>query len=176
MAKHISDFSKLPLEIVFDLINEQNGTVLNNTEVELGQPTIATGNGGAYNTELLVTAREHGRYDGSVIMGYNRLDVNGFLFGEPYALNLGDAVNISDLIPEINLKLRANLTLDDYTDGPIGPWEGTPGENKLLLIEMKPTSLVFIGELAVTVHVEDVPLGTVLVVKALPGLIYQPPA
>lgn len=176
MAKHISDFSKLPLEIVFDLINEQNGSVLNNTEVELGQPTVATGNGGAYNTSILITAREHGRYQGSTTLGYNRLDVEGFLFGETITLTLGDATNYSDLIPEINSKLRVNLTPADYVDAPIGTWEGTPGETKLLTIQMKPTSFVFIGELSLLLSVEDVPLSEVIVIKALPGLIYQPPA
>jgi hypothetical protein len=175
MAKHISDFSKLPLEIVFDLINEQNGSALNNTEVVLGQPTVATGSGG-YNTDILVTARPNGRYEGSVSLGYNRLDVVGFLFGDTITLTLGDATNVSDLIPEINTKLRANLTTDDFVDAPIGTWTGTPGETKQLTIQMKPTSLVFIGELALTVHVDDIPLGDVIVISALPGLIYQPPA
>lgn len=176
MAKHISDFSKLPLEIVFDLINEQNGTALNNTEVELGLPTVATGNGGAYNTSILISAREHGRYQGDVTLGYNRLDVEGFLFGETITLAVGDATSYSDLIPEINSKLRVNLTLDDYVDEPIGPWEGTPGEVKLLTIQMKPSSLVFTGELSLLLGGEDVLLNDIIVIKALPGLIYQPPA
>lgn len=175
MAKHISDFSKLPLEIVFDLINEQNGTALNNTEVELGLPTVATGSGG-YNTDILVSAKLGGPYEGSVNLGYDRLDVDGFRFGAVITISLGDASNYSALIPEINLKLRINLTEDDFVDGPIGTWSGTPGEVKQITIPMKTTSLVFTGELSVNVQVDDIPLSDVIVTKELPGLIYQPPA
>jgi hypothetical protein len=175
MAKHISDFSKLPLEIVFDLINEQNGTALNNTEVVLGQPTVATGSGG-YNTSILVSARPNSRYEGAVTLGYDRLDVEGFLFGDTLTLSLGDATNYADLIPEINHKLRVNLTPDDYVDGPIGTWSGTPGESKQIILQMKPSSLVFIGELSFTLHVDDIPLSDVIVISDLSGLTYQPPA
>ena len=175
MAKHISDFSKLPLEIVFDLINEQNGSVLNNTEVELGFPTIATGDGGAYNTDILVSSRVNSRYDGSVAVGYNRLDVEGFLFGEPIIIPLGDSVNFSDLIPEVNLKLRINLTPDDYVEGPIGEWQNTSGEIKQISIPMKSTSLVFIGSLPVTVNADDISLAQVFPNTVLVGLTYDGP-
>jgi hypothetical protein len=41
---------------------------------------------------------------------------------------------------------------------------------------MKATSLVFIGELPVTLDSEDIDLKDVIVIKDLLGLQYQPPA
>jgi hypothetical protein len=179
MAKHISDFSKLPQEIVFDLINEQNGTAFNNTLVELGLPTVTTTAGATYNTDMTVTAIEGSGYSGQVILGYNRLDVQGFLFGETLVLPIGNAENFSDLMAEINLKLRTNITADDYIDGNIvatsGEWEGLPNETKLITIQMNPDSPVFIGSLTLTLHAEDIPLGQVITLPVMDGLNYPPP-
>lgn len=179
MAKHISDFSKLPQEIIFDLINEQNGTALNNTLVELGLPTVTTTAGAPYNTDMTVTALEGSGYSGQVILGYNRLDVQGFLFGETLTLGLGNAETFKDLIVEINLKLRINLTEDDYVDGNIveqaGEWEGLPKETKQITIQMNPDSPVFIGSLTLTVAAEDIPLGQVITKPVMEGLNYPAP-
>lgn len=176
MAKHVSDFSKLPQEIVFDLINEQNGTTLDNTLVELGLPTVTTKPGAAYNTDMTVTAIEGSGYTGSVVLGYNRLDVQGFLFGETLQLPLGDAVNVKDLMVEINLKLRTNITDNDYIDAvlseEIGEWEGLPNETKQLVIQMHPDSPVFIGSLTLTLAAEDIPLSSVITKPEMEGLNY----
>ena len=176
MAKHISDFSKLPVQIVFDLINEQNNTHLDPSLVELGLPTVTTTAGALYNSDITVTAIEGSGYSGSVVLGYNRLDVQGFLFGETLLLAVGDAENFSDLIPEINLKLRTNITADDYIEGSIleagGEWEGLPNETKQITIQMNPDSLVFIGSLTLTLHAEDIPLDSILLTISMDGLNY----
>lgn len=175
MAKHISDFSKLPDEVVFDLINEQNGTALNNTMVTLGTPVREAGVGVSYNTNITVTALETSDYAGSVTLGYNRLDVEGFLYGETLTLPRDEAVTFADLIPAINERLKTNITTDDYVDGPIGAWQGVPNETKQIVITMKPSSKVFIGSLRLTLAHEEIPLSTVIVQKLLLGLVYQPP-
>lgn len=176
MAKHISDFSKLPDEVVFDLINEQNGTALDNTMVTLGTPVREAGIGVSYNTNILVTALENSDYAGSVVLGYNRLDVQGFLYGETLTLPKDEATSFADLIPLINERLGINLTTDDYIDGAIGAWHNTPNETKPLILKMKPNSKVFIGELSFTVALGEIPLSDVIVQKLLLGLVYQPPA
>jgi hypothetical protein len=179
MAKHISDFSKLPQEIIFDLINEQNGTALDNTMVELGLPTVTTTAGALYNTDMTVTSLPGSGYTGQVILGYNRLDVQGFLFGETLTLGIGDAENFADLIPEINLKLRTNITADDYIDGSIvtqaGPWEGLPNETKQITIQMNPDSPVFIGSLTLSLTADDIPLSSVITKPVMEGLNYPEP-
>lgn len=179
MAKHISDFSKLPQEIVFDLINEQNGTTLNNTLVELGLPTVTTTAGAPYNTDMTVSALEGSGYSGQVILGYNRLDVQGFMFGVTLELPVGNAVKFSDLMAEINLKMRTNITADDYVDGDIvesaGEWEGLPNETKQITIQMNPDSPVFIGSLTLTLAAEDIPLAQVITKPIMEGLNYPAP-
>lgn len=175
MAKHISDFSKLPDEIVFDLINEQNGTALDNSMVTLGTPVETTAVGVTYNTDILVTARMNSDYAGQVTLGYNRLDIQGFLFGAELGLSVGNAVTYADLIPEINAHLGVNITADDFIDGPIGEWQHTPDETKQLVIPMNPTSKVFVGSLTLTLSVKDIPLSEIIQTHVLSGLVYQPP-
>lgn len=176
MAKHVSDFKKTPVEIVFDLINEQNNTHLDPSLVELGLPTVTTASGATYNTDVTVTAIEGSGYSGSVVLGYNRLDVQGFLFGEALTLAVGNAENFSDLMAEINLKLRTNITPADYIDGSIltnaGEWEGLPNETKQITIQMNPDSLVFINSLTLTLHAEDIPLDSILLTISMDGLNY----
>lgn len=175
MAKHISDFSKLPDEVVFDLINEQNGTALDNTMVTLGVPTETTG-GVTHNTTILVTALPTSDYAGQVPLGYNRLDVQGFLFGSDFILPAGDATMYADLIPEINARMGTNITDDDFVNSPIGDWHNQPNETKHIAMQMKPTSKVFIGELTFTLALEEIPLPDVVKSNVLSGLVYQPPA
>ncbi|MNV72522.1 hypothetical protein D3C71_1656190 [compost metagenome] len=128
---------------------------------------------------MTVTALEGSGYSGQVILGYNRLDVQGFLFGETLSLPIGDAENFSDLMGEINLKLRTNITVDDYIDGSIvafaGDWEGIPNETKLITIQMNPDSPVFIGSLTLTLTADDIPLSSVITKPVMEGLNYPEP-
>lgn len=172
MPAHVSDFSKTPKQIVLDLINADNGSSLTDVLVSLGLPTVATGETPLRNTELTVFAEAGSGYSGSQVMQYDRLAVSGFPGASALTLPVGDAVNYSDLIPEINVALGINLTADDYIDGAIGAWAGTANETKSITITMNPDSLVFLGSLVLTLEANDIPLSSVITTTTLSGLNY----
>lgn len=169
-----SDYTKAPAQIVIDLINNDNSTSLTSSLIQLGLPTAATGGSPVRNTELEISAKAGSGYKGSVVVQYNRLQIQDFVkpatFPSGLQLPVGDAVNYSDLIPEINTALGINLTAADYVDGAIGAWAGTPNETKSITITMNSDSLVYLGSLTLTLTSEDIDLSTVITNLVLNGL------
>jgi hypothetical protein len=173
MALHVSDFSKAPADIIIDLIAADNTTKpITNQTITLGVPTVAAVVDASGDTELEVTAKAGSGYTGSEVVKYNRLDLQGFTFGETFSLPVGDAENLADLILEVNTGLGVNLTADDYTDSAIGAWAGEPNETKVVSLPITAGSLVFKGALSITLHAEDIPLSEVITVTTLSGLNY----
>lgn len=175
MALHVSDFTKAPKDIVVDLINHDNvGANLTPELLTFGLPTLATGETPPANTDLEVTAAEGSGYVGSVVVQYNRLQLQDFVTARGITgglrLPVGDATMFADLIPEINLALGINLTPEDYVDGEIGEWAGEPNETKEITIPVNADSLVFLGSLTLTLEAEDIPLNSVITTTLLSGL------
>lgn len=173
MAKHISDFTKLPLEIVFDLLNEQNGTALTNADVELGTPTASTG---IRNSQIQITSRPMSEYSGSVTLNYDRLNIQGFTFGTQLTIETKQAELFSEVIDAVNEKLGINLTADDYIEAEIPKGFVGASWTKNIKIKMKPESYVFIGELSVNVVYLEIDLGEAIPDNYMVGhLDYLPP-
>lgn len=175
MALHVSDFSKAAKDIVVDLINHDNVDANLTPELlDFGLPTLATGETPPANTDLEVTAAEGSGYVGSVVVQYNRLQLQDFVGARGIdgglRLPVGDATRFAALIPEINVALGINLTEDDYVDGDIGEWEGVPNETKEINIVVNADSLVFLGSLTLTLTAEDIPLNSVITSVLLSGL------
>lgn len=180
MALHVSDFKKDPKEIIFDLINFDNpGKTISSSVMGLGVPVAATGQNPVANTTLEVSALANSGYTGAVTVNYNRLALNGFIAaaGISGALEIpvGDAVKFADVIDEANTALGINMTADDYIDGDIGDWEGTPNETKIISIPANADSYVFLKSLDITLTAEDIPLSEVITVTTLSGLNYPTP-
>lgn len=172
--KHISDFTKSPEQIVLDLINHDNASILTLELVSLGLPNVTVDNANDRNTEIVVSSVEGGGYKGEVTVEYNRLQIQDFVpimvEGGALSLPVGDALRFSDMIPEINLALGINLTEADYVDGDIGEWAGTPNEVKEIVIPMSADSLVYIGSLTLSLEAEDIELASVITNMILNGL------
>lgn len=177
MPNHVSDFTKLPKAIVFDLIAFDNPSKpINATVVDLGVATIATGASPPANTELEVTSKAGSGYTGAVVVHYNRLAIQGFIAAAGIVgdliLPVGDAVKYADLLPEINTALGIQIPLEDIVDGDIGTWAGTPNETKVIQIHTNADSYVYTGTLTLTVMAEDIALDQVITVTTLSGLNY----
>lgn len=174
----MSDLTKAPNAILIDLINTDNSSSLTEALVTFGLPTVAGGASPARNTELTVSAAPGSGYTGSVLVTYNRVGLSTLpvISTRPAEFQLGDAVNISDLIPEINALYGINLTPADYVDGPLPTFTGELNEEHDVQIVAGADSLVFFGSLTLTLKAEDKDLGTVITITALNGLTYVAPA
>lgn len=165
---HISDFTKDEEQIILDLINFDNATFFTKEMITLGDPR----NNGA-TTDLTVTPVLGTGYGGTVDVTYRRLQIQSFMdlyFPGGITLQQGDAVNISDLLGDINTALGIAIPADAIVDEPIGAWEGLPNEIKDLKLTMKPTNRVYIGSGNFKLDGDDITLSSVITQKILTGL------
>ena len=173
-----------PKEVICALINAQNvatGAAFTPELLEFGIPSQSTQ---SRNTDLTVTAVEGSGYVGDVVLNYDRLHLQTQIADAYVASSaernlvfpVGNAANISDMIPEINARLNINLTPDDYTDGVLPSFTGVPNEELDVQVVVKADSLCYRGSMTFKLKSEDIELSTVIVNKTLSGLTYQAPA
>lgn len=172
-----TDYTKLPEQIIVDLINEFNpGLSLTTELVTFGLPTAATGQTPARNTDLTVTAVPGSGYKNFKALQYNRVDLAVIPGTRSVEFPAGDATLISEMIPEINVRFGLNITEVDYVDGPLPTFTGVPNEKLDFQLSANADSLVYIGSVILKLHAEDIDLAVVISNPVLNGLVYvQPP-
>ncbi len=169
-----TDYTKSQQQIITDLINADNGTMLTVDMLTFGYPTAIPGWG---NTQVVVTASTGSPYSNSVVFNYNRIDLSTVPGARNIVFDVGSAVNISDLIPAINAAYQINLTPGQFIDGPLPQFtNNTPGTTIPFTVVADPSSLVFIGRVTLQLARAKIPLSTIITVTALNGLVYIQPA
>lgn len=165
---HVSDFLKSEQQILLDLVNYANGTAftLNLVDISFSQ-------GSAENSQVLVTAKTGSGYAGTVTTDYRRLDIADFVdlyYPEGITLAQTDGLMLADYLPEINLTMGTALNSDIVNDVALGPWAGEPNETKLVQLVTKTNSMVYYGQVSITIDGNDIPLDTVITTTILSGL------
>jgi hypothetical protein len=186
MADIVTNFTEASEQIVIDLINNDNSSALTEALITFGLPTTTTGTSPARNTQVTITAVAGSGYTGSVTVQYNRVDLSTLPTINTSAqtvFSLGDAVNISDLIDEINTAFGINLSNantqnPDFVDGPLPTFTGgIANEEHPFNVVADENSLVWINQMTLTVQANDIALSTVVTNLVLNGLTYlAPPA
>lgn len=144
--RKVTDFTKLPDEILIDLINADNGTQLKPGQLAFGTPSPMP-EGARRNTELEVYAGVGSGFKGSVKIHYTRVPLSFKINGD-LEFEIGDARQIRDLIPAINARYGIQLTSDDYVDAPLTkPLFGSP---LTFVLQATPQCLVYIGQIELT--------------------------
>ncbi len=169
------DFTKSDIQILIDQINEDNTSALTTSLVNFG--AVAIDGGGIRNSNITATAAGGSGYTGAVLFKYNRVDLATVPGARSTEFQVGDAVNLSDLIEEINVAYQLNLTAADFVDAAIPAFPGEePHETQTIDLVAKATSLIFRGTLTLTVDANDVALSSVITTTTLNGLTYTQPA
>ena len=110
--RHISDYSKLPLDIVLDLINHDNGTSLSTSKITLGVPVVVENK----RVSIEVTAITGSGYRGSQTLHYNRVPLSALTdLEETQTTVIADVTSYQEIIQKFNEKYGVNLTIDDVT-------------------------------------------------------------
>lgn len=169
---HVSDFTQEEDQILLDLINFDNSINLSLQQVNLEQLSDA----GDGRVSLTLTPRPNSGYKDNVAITYTRLDIQTFMdIYHPAGLLIpqGDAVNVSDLLDDINTALGTAIPLDSIVDAPIGIWDGTPNEEKVVTFQIdEVASLVYSGNALVSLDGNDIPLESIVTTRVLSGLNY----
>ena len=169
------DFTKADVQILLDQINEDNVSSLTPALVSFG--AVAIDGGGVRNTNITATAEVGSGYTGNVQFKYDRVDLATIPGARSTTFQQGNAVNIADLIDEINTAYQLNLTSADFTDAAIPAFPGVePNETQEVDVVAKATSKIFLGTLTLTIAANDVPLSSVITTTTLNGLTYNQPA
>jgi len=174
----MSDMTKASKVVVLDLINSDNGKGITYGVVDIGLPTVNST--GDKNTSVTLTAKVGSGFVGSQTFKYNRLHLNTAILvpsGKDATFNLGDAVNIADIIPELNALLNINLQAEDFVDGVLPTFTGgIPNETHDVQVVAKADSLAYIGSLTFHLKSDEIDLAEYLTVTELNGLTYVPVA
>lgn len=165
---HVSNFAQGENKIILDLINDDNALNLSDSQVALSAPVI---NG--EKVDVQVTPKQGSGYSGAETVTYNRLDIQAFAsvyFPAEFLVQQGDAVNISDLLDEINVALGTSIAPENIVDAPIGEWTGEPNEVKEINLTIAAMSLVYKGSAVIKIDGGDIPISSVISQKVLTGL------
>lgn len=110
-----------------------------------------------WNTELLVTATRSSPYVGSVTVEYDRLDLERLFRNIAVNLDVKGAKTTSDLLPRLNARYGLAIAKEEVVEEPV-PERNDENPVVHFTIKIKDTSLVYIGELPVTIG-EDADVG-----------------
>lgn len=169
----ITDFKKLPKQIIVDLINYDNDTNLVEELLTFGIPVVTTT---PFNTSLVVSSVPDSNYIGSVTLKYDRIDIATLLGSKSINIPVGSSTKVSELIPTINDRFGINLTPDDYLDRDLPTLAlNDINEIKSFNITISPNSLIFIKELNLYAVSSEILLSSVITRIVLDGLIYTEP-
>lgn len=171
----VTDFTKLPVEILIDLINFSNGTTLPYDLITFGDP-VALAEDASNNTSVVATAKPEAFYTGSVTLNYNRVDLENVPGVRSTLFEIGEATTIADLIPQINAAYQLNLQPEDFVDAAL-PVLVEPISNQEATFDLVagPNSLIFRNQVTLSVFRADVALSSVITNQNLNGLIYRQP-
>lgn len=170
-----TDFTKSDVQIIVDLINERNpGLALATDLVTFGLPTLNATD--SRNTKVTVTAVDGSGYKNFKDLLYNRVDMSVIPGARSIEFPKGDAVRISNLIPEINAAFGLNLTTNDYVDADLPLFTGEPNEKLDFQLAANADSLIYIGSMILKIIAEDLDLAVVIANPILDGLVYVQPA
>lgn len=167
-----TDLTKLPLEILVDLINETNGTALTVDDIDFGQPFLQLN--GSRNTGITITAKPDSlEYSGYRDITYDRINLGAIPGNRIRDFARGNAVTSKDLIPTINAAYQLNLRPEDYFDEILPTFGTEPGETHPFKLRAKPASLIYTGELEITMYANVENLNLAIDTAGLYGFVAQ---
>lgn len=171
------DLTKLPEEILVQLINRDNKSKLTTALVGFKTPAPAPSQA-PRNTEVVVYAKRRSGLRGEVKVFYDRLNIVDIVGQSDIIFDLDEATRLSELIPDINQRYGINLTPQDYVDIDLSPTAGGFGNTYSLAFHTAPESLVYFGSINFTIRTnepEGIQLSAVITDRILDIFTYTPP-
>lgn len=168
---HITDYSKLPLDILLDLINYDHGTSLTTNHIHISAPTVVQDN----RVSVIASSVVGSGYSGQQTLRYNRVPIAALTALEPVqTVVIADVFSYQEVVQKFNEKYGVNLTIDDVTiDGkdltdvsyvqPEGPVVD-------LVIAAKPGSFIWHGQTTFKLRSTAMLLSDALPIVNLDGL------
>jgi hypothetical protein len=178
-----TDFTKLPKDILVDLINETNGTALASVDLDLGEVAPLPieplpGQETPPVTLACILARPgvDSVLTGETLLMYRRIHVASALLAfPPFVAARGSAEKVSQLLPQINARFGYNILPEDIVDADLLPTDD-PEEEVPFTLAIDPESLIYVGSIQfVVLGQTPVRLDEALTDLELPGFVPEIP-
>lgn len=158
---------------LLDYINSANNSAFTLDDITLSSPTPAAGTWRAsttsHNTAVKATAKSGGKYRGSTVLTYDRLNLADFKKFQPNkALPCYQKTTTRELASRIRYTFGLNLTADDIVDEPLNLTDGVGTVN----LKAAASSLGWLGSLDIDIVVGGAELDVLAQNKQLDGINY----
>lgn len=166
------DLNKTELEVLVEKINKVNFTNIDFQTVTVGQPIVNTG--GNNNTKILVTGKPNTNITGSVLLSYNRKDINTIIGDKNRVFIVDGALTTRDLLSKINSEYNINLDAEDIVSVPLPAFvETTPGQTTSFTLTIDPGSLLYTGTTNLFMRGRELMLNTIITNTDLGDALWQ---
>lgn len=156
------DLSKLPEQILVDMINQDNGLNLTPDILSFGLPTPSRTLDGR-NTMVTVSAQPGTRVSGEVALHYSRLPLDSTAVGKNHVFKADGALTVAQLIPAINERFGINLQSSEYQNAQLPAFDGIVGHEQMpFALNASLHSLVFIGSVTLVLSFLVVSLADII--------------
>lgn len=175
------DLNKTGAAILVEQYNIDNPSVnLPAPAVTFNAPVANNGPDSAQrDTKITMSAVPGSGYTGSVNLTYPRLDIETDIVDaadRPVTFDEGEATRVAGIVAEFNTRFRVNLVAGtDYTDADLPEFDGTPNETKTFTLTMLASSLIYKGDIVITVALGDIDLQDATSATQMSGPDYTPP-
>jgi hypothetical protein len=146
------DFTQDALSVLLAAINYTNGTTITPDQISVQQVAAlpSTDISGMNTIAFISSTPDATVFEGREGFKYNRTDISTVPGSRTTAFNLGSAIYLSDLLPQINSAWSLNLTAADIQDG-ILPGIPSGAQSVSLMMEMASGSLLWINEVEISI-------------------------
>lgn len=148
---------------VTGLINQDNNLALTDKDIGFQEPVVVTD--AAYNTSVEVFGQPDFTHSGKVEVHYTRLDLAQlFADFDPVELIVSGQPELGDIVCGLNAEYGTSFATDEFTI--------TAADEDMVLLSAKPTSLAYIGTVALRLTQQRVHLDERMTVNQLDGFGY----
>ncbi len=138
------DITKAPEQILMDKFNAVNALNLSVDDWVFGQPQSSTTVG--YNTKVTLSPKATSQWYASFTLYYNRMNIATILDNDLVSVPRGGALQLSDVITDLNALYGLNVQPEDYFDSPLSIINSyDPDAEVPITFSWKPCSFLFSG-------------------------------
>ncbi len=146
------DFTQPALSVLLAQINYNNNTTITPDQISVQQVAAlpSTDSSGMNAIAFISSTQGAVAFEGREPFRYNRIDISTVPGARSTTFDVGTAIYLSDLLPQINSAWSLNLTAADIQDG-ILPGFPTGATSVSLMMEMASGSLLWINEVEISI-------------------------
>jgi hypothetical protein len=145
------DFTQPAASVLLAFINYYNNTTITPDQIVVQQVAALTDDPSGLNTIAFISSTPGATaFEGREGFKYSRVDISSVPGTRTTTFNVGSAVYLSDLLPQINAAWALNLTSMDIEDG-ILPGFPNGASSVSLMLAMAPGSLLWLNEVEISI-------------------------